>query len=69
MISESSMWSIKTYDQYLLCGIAFWNKDTLEKIKVMNTPLKLSGQTHIEKDFLYISSRNISGIDRINLKE
>ena len=156
MISESSMWSIKTYDQYLLCGtvdgklllldkstlsiekslvlgkkniaglyidgdilyaashdgklfkidmenfkietsiknvhkkmfscagryedmlitvsypcseIAFWNKDTLEKIKVINTPLKLSGQTHIENDFLYISSRNISGIDRIAIND
>ncbi|MDE7178004.1 MAG: hypothetical protein K2O59_09325 [Lachnospiraceae bacterium] len=155
MISESSMWSIKTIDQYLLCGtvdgklllldkstlsiakslvlgkkniaslyidggilyaashdgklfkigmesfeietsikkvhkkmfscagiykdmlitvsypcseIAFWNKNTLEKIKVINIPLKLSGQTHIENEFLYISSRNISGIDRISLK-
>ncbi len=154
IVSESSMWSIKTYDQYLICGtvdgklllldkstlstekilvlgkknigslyidgetlyaashdgklfkiglrsfeieasmknvhkkmfvcagicedmlvtvsypcseIALWNKDTLEKIKVINTPLKLSGRTHIENDFMYISSRNISGIDRIYL--
>ncbi len=49
--------------------IAFWNKDTLEKISVMNTPLKLSGCTQIEKDFMYISSRNILGIDRIKLSE
>ena len=49
--------------------IAIWNKDTLERIKVINTPLKLSGRTHIEDDFMYISSRNILGIDRINLRE
>ena len=47
--------------------IALWNKDTLEKIKVINTPLKLSGHTQIENDFMYISSRNITGIDRIKL--
>lgn len=156
IVSESSMWSIKTYDQYLICGtvdgklllldkstlstekllvlgkknigslytdgetlyaashdgklfkiglrsfeieasmknvhkkmfvcagtcedmlvtvsypcseIALWNKDTLEKIKIINTPLKLSGRTHIENDFMYISSRNISGIDRIKLND
>lgn len=47
--------------------IALWNKDTLEKIKVINTPLKLSGRTHIEDNFMYISSRNILGIDKMNL--
>ncbi len=52
---------------YPCSEIALWNKDTLEKIKVMNTPLKLSGCTHIENDFMYISSRNISGIDKIKL--
>ncbi len=49
--------------------IALWNKDILEKIRVINTPLKLSGCTHIENDFMYISSRNILGIDRIKLSE
>lgn len=47
--------------------ITLWNKDTLEKIKVISTPLKLSGCTHIENNFMYISSRNISGIDRLAL--
>lgn len=47
--------------------IALWNKDTLEKIKVIHTPLKLSGRTHIENNFMYISSRNLLGIDRIDL--
>lgn len=47
--------------------ITFWNKDTLEKTKGMDVPLQLSGRTHIEDDFMYISSRNIAGIDRIKL--
>ncbi|MDE6595549.1 MAG: hypothetical protein K2K44_06025 [Oscillospiraceae bacterium] len=47
--------------------IAFWNKDTLEKIREINTPLALSGCTHIEDDYMYISSRNISGIEKIKL--
>lgn len=49
--------------------IAFWNKDTLEKRKVISIPLKLSGRTHIENDHMYISSRNISGIDKIKLTD
>lgn len=47
--------------------IAFWNKDTLEKIKAIHFPLKLSGCIHIENNFMYISSRNILGIDRFEL--
>ncbi len=54
---------------YPCSEIVLWNKDTLEKIKVINTPLKLSGRTHIENNFMYISSRNILGIDRIKLNE
>ena len=54
---------------YPCSEIAFWNKETLEKIKEMNIPLKLSGHTHIENNFMYISSRNILGIDRIKLNE
>lgn len=54
---------------YPCSEIALWNKDTLEKIKVINTPLKLSGRTHIENNYMYISSRNILGIDRIRLNE
>ena len=52
---------------YPCSEIAFWNKDTLEKTKVIRTPLKLSGRTHIEDHFMYICSRNIYGIDRIQL--
>ncbi|MCI8307709.1 MAG: hypothetical protein HFH14_06630 [Lachnospiraceae bacterium] len=54
---------------YPCSEIAFWKKDTLEKVKVMNIPLKLSGRTHIENNYMYISSRNILGIDKINLNE
>ncbi|MCI9127890.1 MAG: hypothetical protein HFG28_12040 [Eubacterium sp.] len=54
---------------YPCSEIAFWNKETLEKIKVINVPLKLSGRTHIENNFMYISSRNILGIDRIKLNK
>ena len=54
---------------YPCSEIAFWNKDSLEKIKVINIPLKLSGRTHIENNFMYISSRNILGIDKIKLNE
>lgn len=49
--------------------IAFWHKDTLEEIKRIHTLLKLSGRTQIENDSMYISSRNILGIDRIKLDE
>lgn len=42
------------------CGeIAFWNKDTLERMKEIRVPLKLSGNTYIDSDKMYISSRNI----------
>lgn len=54
---------------YPCSEIAFWNKDTLEKVKMINIPLKLSGRTHIDNDFMYISSRNILGIGRICLIE
>lgn len=47
--------------------ITLWNKATLEKTREISTPLKLSGCTHIEKDSMYICSRNILGIDRIKL--
>lgn len=54
---------------YPCSEIALWNKDTLEKIKVISTPLKLSGHTHIENNFMYICSRNILGINRVKLNE
>ena len=52
---------------YPCSEIALWNKDTLEKIRVINIPLRLSGRAYIENNFLYISSRNITGIDIIKL--
>lgn len=52
---------------YPCSEIALWDKATLEKVKVLQVPLHLSGQAHIEGDDLYIASRNISGIDKIDL--
>lgn len=52
---------------YPCSEIALWNKDTLERTGLISTPLKLSGCTHIEDDFIYVSSRNILGIDRMRL--
>lgn len=52
---------------YPCSEIALWNKDTLKKTKVIHAPLKLSGSTHIENNGMYICSRNIFGIDWIQL--
>ena len=54
---------------YPCSEFAFWDKNTLEKQKVINTPLKLSGRAYIEDELLYISSRNIPGIGIIGLSE
>lgn len=54
---------------YPCSELAFWDKNTLEKRKIINTPLKLSGRAYIEDELLYISSRNISGIGIIGLSE
>lgn len=54
---------------YPCSELAFWDKNTLEKQKVINIPLKLSGRAYIENELLYISSRNISGISIIGLDE
>lgn len=52
---------------YPCSEIALWNKDTLKPLKVISTPLQLSGCAYIEDNFLYISSRNISGLGRITI--
>lgn len=54
---------------YPCSELAFWDKNTLEKQKVVNVPLKLSGRAYIENELLYISSRNIPGIGIIGLDE
>lgn len=51
------------------CEMVFGDKETLEKRKEISIPLKLSGRTYIENDLLYISSRNIFGINGIRLKK
>lgn len=54
---------------YPCSELAFWDKNTLEKQKVINVPLKLSGRAYIEDELLYISSRNIPGIGIIRLDD
>lgn len=50
------------------CGeIALWDRNTLEKRKEIKIPLSLSGNTYIEGDKIYITSRNINGIGIIYL--
>ena len=49
--------------------IAFWDAGTLERTGLVETPLKLSGRALIDGDSLYISSRNIPGIDMLRLDE
>lgn len=52
---------------YPCSEIILWDKKTLEKKREINIPLKLSGYTHLEKNHLYISSRNIQGIKVFDL--
>lgn len=49
--------------------LSFWDKETLEKRKTLNIPLQLSGRGYIENDYLYLTSRNLLGIERIELNE
>lgn len=48
--------------------IILWEKETLEKKKVIKLPLKLDGRAVIDNDVLYLTSRNMSGIIRIACK-
>lgn len=51
------------------CGeISFWDKHSFQKIKTLSIPLKLSGNTYLEGDQMYLTSRNINGIGLIDLK-
>lgn len=52
---------------YPCSEIALWEKETLEKKKEIQVPLRLSGRTCMEHNLLYLSSRNIMGIDKIDL--
>lgn len=54
---------------YPCSEIAFWDRDTLEKLRVLEVPLELSGQARIDGDRLYICSRNIPGIDVLRLDQ
>lgn len=47
--------------------IILWDKETLVMRKEIKVPLRLSGCTHLENNHLYISSRNIPGINVLDL--
>lgn len=47
--------------------IAFWDRGSMERTQLLSVPLKLSGRAVIDVDRLYISSRNIPGIDVLRL--
>lgn len=47
--------------------IAFWHRDSMERIRLLSVPLELSGRAVIDGDRLYVSSRNIPGIDVLRL--
>ncbi len=49
--------------------LALWDRESLERVKLVEIPLRLSGRVCIEGDRLYISSRNIPGIDLLRLDE
>jgi outer membrane protein assembly factor BamB len=53
---------------YPCSELSFWDKETLEHKKTINIPLRLFGRTFIEKNKLYISSKNIMGIIKCNLE-
>lgn len=48
--------------------IRLWDAEAQEMRGEMRIPLKLSGGAHVEGDMLYIASRNIRGIDRVDLR-
>lgn len=52
---------------YPCSQLAWWDANTLEKVKMLEIPLQLSGRAEIKHDLLYISSRNMSGIGVIRL--
>lgn len=54
---------------YPCSEITLWDMNTLEKRKEIKTPLGLSGNAYIERDKLYITSRNIYGIGIISFNE
>ena len=46
---------------------SFWDIDTLENIKTVSVPLCLSGPAKVVGDKIYFSSRNINGIDTMDI--
>lgn len=54
---------------YPYSEIALWDHLSLERRELLEYPLRLSGTACIQGDRIYITSRNIPGIDIINLRD
>lgn len=49
--------------------IALWDKHSFQKLKTLSIPLKLSGNTYLKGNQMYLTSRNIYGIDLIDIDD
>ena len=49
--------------------ISVWNKETLENIRVIKEPLKLSGPAKLSGKILYYASRNFNGIKTTKIED
>ena len=47
--------------------IAVWEKESLDNVRVIREPLRLSGPVALDGDILYYASRNFNGIKRIKI--
>ena len=48
--------------------IALWDRETLESIRVIREPLRLSGPIRLDGGWLYYASRNFNGIKRMKIE-
>lgn len=70
-ISESSMWCIKAYDKYLVCGtvdgkLLLLNKPTLSIEKMLDLGKKNIGSIYVDGETLYAASHD-GNLFKINL--
>lgn len=73
-ISEDSMWSLLPYKEQLICGsvggnLLFVDLITMKLVKTIPISKKNVRSLFLDGDILYISSRNIMGIECISLSE
>lgn len=49
--------------------ISLWNTETLDRLRVIHEPLRLSGPIKLDGDILYYASRNFNGIKMMKIRE